>query len=127
MLNLKFISMHVKVLFVIISFSGICFFVFTYSQRKTYVRIKDSIISDYSKNVELNVNKINETIALMENTAMNLALYGESFYNTYSRQNLRRNEIAMISYLNSVFDNFRDAIGLLLIISLLKKILFCSQ
>lgn len=103
-------SIRYRILSVIIGFSILFILVFIVSQLIGYFNYRNSKISEIEKTVIANVEKINKSVGLMENCAMNLAIYGSYYQSTYG-SNRAGNEAAMKNFLVTTFTDFRIAIG----------------
>ena len=103
-------SIRYKVLAVITAFSILLIIAFMVSQVLAYTNFRQSKISEIEKTAIVNVEKINKSVELMETCAMNLAIYGSYYYDTY-RSNRAGNEASMKRFLISTFTGFEIAIG----------------
>ncbi len=103
-------SIRYKILSVIVLFSILFIVVFSISQIIAYLNYRKSKICEIEKVTMVNVGRINKSVGLMENCAMNLAIYGSYYYETY-RNNKAGNEASMKKYLISTFAGFKAAIG----------------
>lgn len=105
-----FKSIRAKILAVISLFSIVFIAVFLISQLITYLNYRESKIGEIQKTTMVNAERINKSVGLMENCAMNMAVYGSYYYETY-RNNKAGNEDSMKRYLISTFTGFSAAIG----------------
>lgn len=103
-------SIKYRIISIISLFSILFILIFLISQIIAYINYKKSKISEIEKITIINVEKINQSVELMENCAMNLAMYGAYYYETY-RNNKAGSEASMKKYLISTFTGFRIAIG----------------
>lgn len=103
-------SIRYRILSVVVLFSVLFILVFLISQIITYMNYRESKTGEIKKITMVNVGRINKSVSLMENCAMNIAKYGSYYYETY-RSNKSGNEASMKKYLVSTFTDFKAAIG----------------
>jgi len=105
-----FKSIKAKILAVISLFSIVFILVFLITQIIAYLNYRESKIGEIEKITMVNAGRINKSVGLMENCAMNMAAYGSYYYETY-RNNKAGSEASMKKYLVSTFTGFSTAIG----------------
>jgi len=103
-------SIRYKVYSVIVAFSVVFIITFMISQVVAYLNLRQAKVSEIEKTAIINVEKINKSVELMEGCAMNLAVYGSYYYETY-RNSRSSNEASMKRFLVSTFSEFKIAIG----------------